>query len=494
MANDDLSPARFGTAFKAFMEAVLSNTAPPGPLLFDRIQDHLREDPTRLPVVTEEFDPYEQPNLQVAMDDYVGSNGRRAELVGVATQQRHYMGFGLSILAGQGGMPGLSGFVEGPVDYVNFHLAGGRVLPCVQFGLYFVSDGERQLTVAVIGPSEQQGPRPMLRVEAMSAHPEHAREFLSYLRETMLRLNVYRGHVISLSPGQLGMGPQTLVTFHTLPHVERYDVILPEQLLERMERHTFVFAEHAKQLLQAGRSLKRGMLLYGSPGTGKTLTLMYLIGRMPGRTVLLTTGLGLGLLQPVMQIARTLAPAMVVLEDVDLIAEERGHPFRQSVPLLFELLNELDGPQDDSDVIFVLTTNRPEFLEPALAARPGRVDLAVELPLPDTTARQRLLDLYSRGLELRDVDLDQIVERTEGASPAYIKELLRRAAVMAAIEGMGVEVTGKHLNAALDEVNEGGRFAQRILGLMPEPEETNPGDLSAFSRPGSPPGWPGARQ
>jgi SpoVK/Ycf46/Vps4 family AAA+-type ATPase len=110
-------------------------------------------------------------------------------------------------------------------------------------------------------------------------------------------------------------------------------VILPEQILERVERQTFLFSEHADELLAAGRSLKRGVLLYGPPGTGKTLTLMYLIGQMPGRTVLLASGLGMGLFQVVAQMARTLAPAMVVLEDVDLIAEERGRPFGNNGPL-----------------------------------------------------------------------------------------------------------------------------------------------------------------
>lgn len=188
----------------------------------------------------------------------------------------------------------------------------------------------------------------------------------------MSRLNVYRGRVISLSPGRMHMGPQTLVAFHHLPTVRREDVVLPEAVLERIERHTFVFSEHADRLRAVGRSFKRGMLLYRAPGIGKTLTLMYLIGHMPGRTLLLTTGLGVGLLQPVMQMARDLAPAMVVLEDVDLIAEERGMQHSHSRGgLLFELLNELDGLQDDADVIFALTTNRPEILEPALVARPG---------------------------------------------------------------------------------------------------------------------------
>jgi ATP-dependent 26S proteasome regulatory subunit len=120
-----------------------------------------------------------------------------------------------------------------------------------------------------------------------------------------------------------------------------------------------------------------------------------------------------------------------VLEDVDLVAEERTmRPHAGS--LLFELLNELDGMADDADVAVVLTTNRPELLEPALAARPGRVDLAVDLPLPDRACRRRLLDLYAHGLPLELRESELVIERTEGVTASFFRELLRQAALEAA--------------------------------------------------------------
>jgi ATP-dependent 26S proteasome regulatory subunit len=101
-------------------------------------------------------------------------------------------------------------------------------------------------------------------------------------------------------------------------------------------------------------------------------------------------------------------------------------------PFLFQLLNDMDGLAEDADVVFVLTTNRVELLEPALAARPGRIDQAVEIKLPDADSRRRLLELYSRGLDLDVTDLDDVVDRSEGVSAAFIKELARRAALLAA--------------------------------------------------------------
>src|SRR5437867_1084078 len=86
--------------------------------------------------------------------------------------------------------------------------------------------------------------------------------------------------------------------------------------------------------------------------------------------------------------------------------------------LLNKLLNEMDGLREDADVFFILMTNRPDQLEPALASRPGRIDQAIEFPLPDEEGRTKLVRLYSRGLEVPAAVLEVIVRRTNGASPA----------------------------------------------------------------------------
>ncbi len=127
----------------------------------------------------------------------------------------------------------------------------------------------------VTGPSDMGGPRRKLRVDVMAAQQETARGFLAELRTSMRQRNVYRGHVISLVQEMMGFQ----VRFHQLPKIERSQIILPDGVLERVERHTIGFARHSAQLLAGGWHLKRGLLLHGPPGTGKTLTAMYLAGR-----------------------------------------------------------------------------------------------------------------------------------------------------------------------------------------------------------------------
>src|SRR5437763_16980645 len=161
----------------------------------------------------------------------------------------------------------------------------------------------------------------------------------------------------------------------------------------------------------------------------------------------------------------SLPSATVILEDVDLIAEERTHQEVGCNALLFELLNQMDGLADDADVLFLLTTNRPDILEPALAARPGRIDQAIEIPLPDRACRRQLFDLYGQGLTLRLEHLSELIEQTEGVSAAFIRELMRKAALFAAEEGDEIIVEDRHIDEALKElVFEGGELTKRLLG------------------------------
>jgi ATP-dependent 26S proteasome regulatory subunit len=278
--------------------------------------------------------------------------------------------------------------------------------------------------------------------------------------------NVYRGQVVSLARRQPPFGT-ILVEFHSRPAVGRSDIVLGDGVLDRIESHVVGIGAEARRLVAAGRHLKRGLLLHGPPGTGKTLTIRYLANRMRDATVLILSGPALSLVGPTCALARALTPAVVVLEDVDLVAEERTMPGMGRNPLLFELLNEMEGMAEDTDVTFLLTTNRPDILEPALAARPGRIDLAVEIELPDAEGRRRLLELYGSGLDLRLRDAEAVVTRTEGVSPAFIKELLRKASLVAAREpGDGeLMVTDAHVSAALDELlGETSTLTRLLLG------------------------------
>ena len=174
---------------------------------------------------------------------------------------------------------------------------------------------------------------------------------------------------------------------------------------------------------------------------------------------------------------------MVVVEDVDLIARARdrmGSPCEEV--LLNKLLNEMDGLREDADVIFILTTNRPDQLEPALASRPGRIDQAIEFPLPDEEGRAKLIRLYARGLEVSETLLETIVRKTKGASPAFIKELMRRAAQFQIETQADGRLQQSAVDGAIEEmVFSGGTLNLKLLGGTTELEQAGRPELGEIA-------------
>jgi ATP-dependent 26S proteasome regulatory subunit len=133
--------------------------------------------------------------------------------------------------------------------------------------------------------------------------------------------------------------------------------------------------------------------------------------------------------------------------------------------LLNKLLNEMDGLKEDAEILFVLTTNRPEQLESALAGRPGRIDQAIEVPLPDDAGRAKLVQLYGRDLPLDPAIVGEVAQRTRGVSAAFIKELMRRIAQASIARDSGTSVETGDISEALDEMLfSGGKLNVKLLG------------------------------
>jgi hypothetical protein len=448
-------PAEFAASFKAFMDQMVAQAPAKSSLFCDRLRRLFGTEPIQQPVVSEHFDVPEHPNLQRALTAYLSEDGRSHEVIGVSVDP-----YGRASFAQLLGEETSDGPRPGPVEYTNVDLEG-EVLPCIQNGLYLVTSAAGALALFVRGPSGRDF-RPKVDIEVMAPQREMSEAFLRDLRRRMREGNVYRGRTLSLFQDEMRA---LKVGFQRVGKVQRDAIILPDGLLERVERQTLRFSSHAARLRALGRHMKRGLLLYGPPGTGKTLVTRYVAQAMNGRTVLILTGRGMGLIEEACAMARALQPSTVILEDVDLVAEERTRNSPGCNAVLFELLNEMDGLEEDADIVFVLTTNRPEILEPALASRPGRIDQAIEVPAPDTSCRRRLFALYGKELSLGEASIENFVRRTEGVSAAFIRELLRRAALFAADEGGEVGVDDRHIDQALHElVFQGGELTKSLLG------------------------------
>lgn len=461
-----ISAQDFGASFKGFLDQMSAAAPAEEPVFRRRLREHFGCEPNELPTLSEKFPSYDHANLHRALEAEFSAADCSVATFGV-TNPHPYMSAALSMLAApaKASLMGGEGPVEGPVQYTNITLDDDRVVACVQSGLFLVKRGSEAIAILMAGPARELHPMAQVTIEVMAPNRAVAEGFLAGIRRAMRKRNVYRGHVLSLTESRMGTME---IKFHKLPSIHRENIILPQGLLERIERQTVRFSELSDKLVAAGRHLKRGILLHGAPGTGKTLTAMYVARAIRDRTVLVLTGRGQAMIEQSCALARALQPAIVILEDVDLVAEERTRPGAACAgPLLFELLNQMDGLADDADVLFLLTTNRPDILEPALAARPGRVDQAIEIPLPDAHCRQRLFELYSDRLSLGNVNWKRFVDRTAGASAAFIREMMRKAALFAADESSD-RIEDRHLDEAIhDLVVEGGSLTQSLLGFGP---------------------------
>ena len=242
--------------------------------------------------------------------------------------------------------------------------------------------------------------------------------FFRHLENAVLKAESYRGKILSLEASEHSYsGASTGITVHKLRTVEREQVILPRKTLDLLDRNVIQFVRQRSQLAKFQQATKKGILFYGPPGTGKTHTIHYLARALEGHTTLLVSAEQVGLLAEYMTLARLLQPSIVVIEDVDLIGRERttmDSPCEEV--LLNKLLNEMDGLKEEADILFILSTNRPEVLEPALASRPGRIDQAIEFPLPDEEGREKLVRLYSQKIEVPHDVVRAIALRTDKVS------------------------------------------------------------------------------
>src|SRR5487761_60346 len=447
------------------------------------VTDFLGREAAAHSVVSRELPPFEHVNLQTAIDAWSARAGRAVDVQGVLLPQ-HYR-LGLQEIVSAEAMPPVRLTAPALVDLPN---GPDSTLGCLKLALLLVSDARGRYVLLVQSPSEHQQ---ALAVEVAGLPVNEAQAVLAELDQLRSELNVYRGHLLDVTLTPMG---GIHLTFAVRPGLRREDVVLPEAVLGRVERHALGVAAHRQALLAVGQHLKRGLLLYGPPGTGKTHTTRHLLGQMTGYTRLVITGRSLMAVGAVTEMARDLQPGVVVLEDVDLVAEDRSMGPRSS-PVLFDLLDAMDGAAGDADLLFLLTTNRADLLEPALAARPGRVDVAVEIELPDAPARERLLALYGRGvpLALTPEDIAAAVERTDGTTASFLKELIRRSVLESLYDPQGPAggtaagetpgdgtarstdhggptVTGAHLARALDDLLDSAQGVTRtLLGVGVDP-------------------------
>ncbi len=356
-----------------------------------------------------------------------------------------------------------------PIRYEEVDIGETQPKKCLVNAIWLVSNDNDRYAILFRHTQDQFGGKSIsieIGYNGDISNKTYPETLFTKIENAIKNSRIYRGKILSLEKSYSYSKQSSSIIVHKLDTVGREDLILHNDTIELIDRSVIDFVKKRALLKQFGQSTKRGVLLFGPPGTGKTHTIRYLASQLAEHTTLLITAEQIGLLDEYVAIARLLQPSILVIEDADLIARSREEMENVCDEILLnKLLNEMDGLREDADILFLLTTNRPEILEDALANRPGRIDQAIEIDLPDDECRKRLLALYAKNIELTEDVVEEIVKRTHGVSASFIKELVRRLFQLAASDLDGYDLKKEDLEEVLaDMIFSANKLNAKIIG------------------------------
>lgn len=257
------------------------------------------------------------------------------------------------------------------------------------------------------------------------------------------------------------------------PQVTFADVAGVDEAVEELQEIKEFLADPGK-FQAVGAKIPKGVLLYGQPGTGKTLLARAVAGEagVPFYSISgsdfveMFVGVGASRVRDLFEQAKQNAPAIIFVDEIDAVGRHRGaglgggHDEREQT--LNQMLVEMDGFDVNANVILIAATNRPDILDPALL-RPGRFDRQISVDAPDLRGRERILTVHGKGKPLApDVDLHAVAKRTPGFTGADLANVLNEAALLTARTG-GQLVTNHHLDEAIDRVIAGPQKRTRLM-------------------------------
>jgi cell division protease FtsH len=274
---------------------------------------------------------------------------------------------------------------------------------------------------------------------------------------------------------QFGKSKAKMVT-KDMPQTTFVDVAGCDEAIEELQEIKEFLAEPSK-FVALGAKIPKGVLLYGQPGTGKTLLARAVAGEASvpfysisgSDFVEMFVGVGASRVRDLFEQAKENAPAIIFIDEIDAVGRHRGaglgggHDEREQT--LNQMLVEMDGFDANTNVILIAATNRPDVLDPALL-RPGRFDRQIPVDAPDMEGRRQILEVHAKGKPLEpDVDLQAVARRTPGFTGADLANVLNEAALLAARRGQ-VTIDADATDEAIDRVVAGPQKRSRLMNEL----------------------------
>jgi cell division protease FtsH len=344
---------------------------------------------------------------------------------------------------------------RGPEPVYTDVNTGDETINLLIDGQLLVENGDSRFIVTVeINPRW----RSSVQLEGPAEKKKEMAEFIAAVLTIAEDENFYRGKNIEFS-GR--------IRFLDVKDRAWDNIVLDSETKEEIKANTIDFLRRSGEWSKYGIPSKRGILLAGEPGTGKTVVCKALMAESDGITCITTNGYALDdddYVTELYELAEDLSPCIVFIEDIDLIGQNRMEFGYQRGPALLSLLAVLDGVEEKSEIVTVATTNCLETLDKALSQRPSRFDRVIKLTRPSIEQRRELVRRLCEKIPLEREIQEYIAMRAENCTPAQLQEIVYSLVIQRPAEQPGITINRSDIDRAISRINDKNRHRLGFTG------------------------------
>jgi len=332
---------------------------------------------------------------------------------------------------------------------------GGKSENLLMDGQMLVEKGDARYVVTVDVNPRWRG---SVQLEGPAKKRREMEEFIAGVISIAEKDNFYRGKKIEFS-GR--------IRFLDVRERSWESIVLDNETKTEIKANTVDFLRRRDEWGQYGMPLKRGILLAGEPGTGKTIICKALMSEAEGITCITTNGYTLDdddYITELYELAADLSPSIIFIEDIDLIGQNRMEFGYMRGGALLSLLSVMDGVEEQQEVVTIATTNCLETLDKALSQRPSRFDRVIKLARPSAEERRELVSRLCQKISLDDEIQEYIAMRAENCTPAQLQEIVFSLVIRQPTGQTGLSVSKEDIDRVISRINDKSRHRLGFTG------------------------------